>query len=159
MNEEWIGIFGWRYQVSSLGRVMGPTGRILSPKDVRGYKRVAIFYERGKRRDVSVHRLVCAAFHGEPPADRPQVDHINAVSHDNRAVNLRWVSAEENLSTRRHPLGTDRPQIRLNDDQVRAIRSAPDIRGMSVILAEQFGVTRHHIRRIQRGKARHYVDT
>ena len=43
-----------------------------------------------------VHRLVCFAFHGNPPDDGYEVDHINALVWDNRAENLRWVTPEEN---------------------------------------------------------------
>lgn len=42
-----------------------------------------------------VHRIVATAFYGEP-FEGAQVDHINAVRNDNRAVNLEWVTAKEN---------------------------------------------------------------
>lgn len=43
-----------------------------------------------------VHRLVCRAFHGLPPVDKPFVDHINRIRHDNQSRNLHWVSRKEN---------------------------------------------------------------
>ena len=43
-----------------------------------------------------VHQMVCRAFHGLAPADKPFVDHINRIRSDNRNSNLHWVSRKEN---------------------------------------------------------------
>jgi hypothetical protein len=56
-----------------------------------GYLRVAL--GRGVQR--YVHRLVAAAFHQNPEA-LPQVDHIDGNRTNNAALNLRWVSAQDN---------------------------------------------------------------
>ena len=48
-------------------------------------------------RDYMVHRLVCRAFHGDPPREGMVVDHINGVTTDNRAENLRWLTNRENV--------------------------------------------------------------
>lgn len=47
-----------------------------------------------------VHRLICEAFHGPAPEDKPFVDHINRVRDDNRPENLRWASSKENSDNR-----------------------------------------------------------
>lgn len=47
-----------------------------------------------------VHRLICRAFHGESPEDKPFVDHKNRIESDNRPENLRWVAAKENSANR-----------------------------------------------------------
>ena len=44
-----------------------------------------------------VHRIVCVAFHGEPPTDRHVVDHIDTNRANNRPENLRWVTRLENV--------------------------------------------------------------
>ena len=46
------------------------------------------------------HQIVCRAFHGLPPADKPEVDHINRIKDDNRLDNLRWASRKENTDNR-----------------------------------------------------------
>lgn len=45
-----------------------------------------------------VHRLACRAFHGPAPAGKPLVLHWNDVKDDNRADNLRWGNASENMA-------------------------------------------------------------
>lgn len=48
-----------------------------------------------KRR--SIHRLVCEAFHGPAPADKPWALHRNGDHRDNRAENLYWGSPQDNV--------------------------------------------------------------
>jgi len=61
--------------------------------DKYGYRQIRF---RGKF--YKVHRMVCRAFNGLPPADKPFVDHINRVKSANFASNLRWVSIKENAA-------------------------------------------------------------
>lgn len=51
---------------------------------------------RGK--NYKIHRLVCSAFHGPQPSDKPIVIHINEDATDNRPSNLRWGTQKENLN-------------------------------------------------------------
>ena len=98
------------YEASSEGRVRSLTrktwtsngheriyqGRVLSARtDRHGYQRLNLC-ESGIITPHSVHHLVAAAFHGEPP-EGFQVCHNNGVPDDNRAVNLRWDSASGNI--------------------------------------------------------------
>lgn len=48
--------------------------------------------------NMKIHRLVCEAFHGAPPDDKPYVIHIDEDAHNNRPENLRWGSQKENLN-------------------------------------------------------------
>lgn len=100
LTEGWLPIDP-PYMVSSLGRVARrlPNGTWLLVTLFRNEQGYVYFY-RGNR-VTSVHRAVCLAFHGLPPSDgHTQVDHINRVRHDNRAVNLRWVTPVENAANR-----------------------------------------------------------
>lgn len=46
---------------------------------------------------VRVHRIVCRAFHGDPPTETHVVDHIDTNRANNRPENLRWVTRLENV--------------------------------------------------------------
>lgn len=49
---------------------------------------------------MSVHRLVCEAFHGPEPeaSERIVVGHLNSDPTDNRPENLKWMTQRENIS-------------------------------------------------------------
>lgn len=71
------------YQVSDLGRVKSPAGRLIGkPNHQRGYVRVSI----AGHRVVLVHQLVAEAFIG--PSRGAQVLRRNRNPADNRAANL-----------------------------------------------------------------------
>lgn len=55
-----------------------------------------IFTFRG--RTYKVHRLICEAFHGPAPKDRPVCMHLDENSANNRATNLSWGTQKENLN-------------------------------------------------------------
>lgn len=73
------------------------THKILAPGSTRGgYETVGLSSD-GKVHQWRVNRLVCFAFHGEPPTDKPFALHSNGEHTDNRACNLRWGSPKENM--------------------------------------------------------------
>lgn len=119
-DEVWKAIPGWedRYEVSNLGRVKSkahvqhflskrgnPVTRKVGERLMRattgpyGYLRVSLQRDT-KIRPALVHRLVCEAFHGPCPPDKEHCAHWDGNTGNNRAENLRWVTARENGSDR-----------------------------------------------------------
>lgn len=113
MNAEvWADIKGFEglYQVSSLGRVKSLTRaarcghkgkgfkkvpeRILKEGNYLGYSKVYLRKE-GKQFNFRVHRLVAEVFIPNP-LNKPQVNHIDEDSSNNKVENLEWVTQKEN---------------------------------------------------------------
>lgn len=107
--EEWRCVKDFpHYLVSSLGRVKSLPGDSKGVVKYRiaekilktiinnhGYKWVNL-YNGTKRKSCYVHRLVAEAFIPNPE-NKPNIDHINTDTLDNRVENLRWVTQKENL--------------------------------------------------------------
>ncbi len=98
MEEIWKDIKDYEglYQVSNIGRVRSLiTNKVLKPSNIR-YSRV-ILYKNKEHTNFSVHRLVAEAFIPNPE-NKPEVDHINTITNDNRVENLKWVDRIENAN-------------------------------------------------------------
>lgn len=85
------------YAVTSEGRVWSyRRKKWLSPYDNgRGYQMVRL-HCKPIVVDVSVHRLVGEHFI-KNQYNKPQINHKNGIKADNRAKNLEWVTARENI--------------------------------------------------------------
>jgi len=111
-------VFPGRYEVSDEGRVRRrmrevphrlPCGlvttRVVRPDLLAvsyggrnsKYHRVMLHGPGDERQFAYVHVLVCTAFHGRRPADT-LCCHRNDIQDDNRADNLYWGTATENLN-------------------------------------------------------------
>ena len=91
------------YEVSNLGRVK-LNGEIVEPHMHGNYLGVGRFH---------IHKAVAELFIPNPE-NKPQVDHINTDRYDNRAENLRWVTAKENNNnplTRKHKSESKRGMV------------------------------------------------
>jgi len=110
VNEEWKRLCGFdgKYFVSSLGRVKSKNNYkrkediYLKPCLSKGYFHIWL-YEKGNGLIKRIHRLVCENFH-KNPENKKQVNHINGIRTDNRAVNLEWSTSYENMR-HAHKLG------------------------------------------------------
>jgi hypothetical protein len=149
--EEWREAPGFpSYEVSNMGRVRRSApgsqthvGKVLRANPTnKGYLRLTLFAQ-GRARHVSVHRLVCEAFHGPPPTGGHETAHWDGNRTNNCATNLRWATRKENAADRvRH--GTNRRvgrhnRAKLTNEQVALIRDAPESQWA---IARQFGVHR-----------------
>ena len=110
--EYWADIEGYEgiYQVSNHGNVRSlnrvttrKNGRELTingqpmrqQKNHKGYLRVKLKLN-GKESAFFAHRLVAQAF--LPNLDnKPQVNHLNGIKHDNNVCNLEWCTQAENI--------------------------------------------------------------
>lgn len=107
-----------KYQASNLGRIRNvKTLQVLKPYLTnRGYHTVG-FSVNGKKKRLSVHRLVAMAF--LPNAGGlPEVNHINGIKTDNRVTNLEWSSGSANVT---HAYSNGLMKQKLNKEMVLAI--------------------------------------
>ena len=86
-----------KYQITSWGRVYSvDKEKFLRQEETeKGYLRVDLFDESGKRKHHKVHRLVAVAFIPNPE-NKPQVNHKDGNKKNNSITNLEWVTDEEN---------------------------------------------------------------
>lgn len=162
----WAPIVGFPdYEVSSYGRVRRvvasehghPPKVLTSCFDPKGYARIHLMLN-GKRHSRIISRLVCQAFHGNPPSPYHQAAHGDGNKKNNRMDNLRWATRRENeadkkahgtaLTGDRHfsrrlpalvPRGQSHAMAVLTEENVREIRRRAQEGETRVALAREFG--------------------
>lgn len=173
MTEQWRPIPGYEgyYEVSDTGRVRasnrtgtyrGRWGLMVMNFPARemricttptGYQYVALKRPNEKSIKHLLHRLVMLAFAGEPPSDRPQVNHIDGVKANNHRPNLEYCSASENLlhltKVLKRKIGGAGGYSKLTEAQARSVISDP--RTLKEI-AKDYGVSFQAIGYIKAGK-------
>ena len=91
--------------LTSSGRIIHLKSVVLKPheqyRSLRGKKyfcgyQVALT-KNGKHKSWLVHKLVCKAWHSLMPINATQVNHKDGNRRNNKADNLEWVSAQENI--------------------------------------------------------------
>lgn len=145
--EEWRQVDNLPYEVSSEGRVRR-RGRVLRPRvHSNGYLRVCLSVN-GEHSDQYIHRLVAKAFLGEPDAGM-HADHINGDRADNRLSNLRWLTSDENRSTRHLARGSRNGSSRYSEKLIRSIKSRFGKGVTDRLIAEEFGVARRFVNAVR----------
>ena len=100
-QEQWKPIFGYdgMYEVSDLGRVRslkyGKVRVLRSSKNNSGYLLV-VLCKNGKRKGLTVHRLVANAFIPNDDESKTQINHINECKSDNKVSNLEYCTSQYN---------------------------------------------------------------
>jgi hypothetical protein len=103
MIEVWKDVVGFEfyYEVSNTGYIRRKAGSShLKPKNLKmrydadGYCRVNLKVKQ-KSNSKFFHRIIAMAFL-DNPENKPQVNHINGIKHDNRLENLEWATRSEN---------------------------------------------------------------
>lgn len=176
-KEEWRPIAGYerRYEVSSLGRVRSLDRVSVSKNGVRrnlrgqtlkpqphpgGYSMVSL--GAGSGNSHLIHRLVAIAFVGKPPMEDAEVNHINGVKTDNRAINLEWTTRAGNMrhATRSGLVaaGERARHSKLSEEEVWHIIRLCDTGALQSEIAERFGVTQSRVSAIALGNSWKHLE-
>lgn len=159
----WKDIKGYEglYQVSDEGEVKAlRTGNILSLNRLThcGYRKASLS-RNGKAKEHRIHRLVAEHFIPNPDG-KETVNHKDGNKLNNRADNLEWASRSEQvfhsyeLNLKARMGGVDNPNAKLNDEQVREIRSIYQRNSKdfgTVALGKKYGVSHKVISNVVRG--------
>jgi hypothetical protein len=144
-NEEWRTIPNTKgmYEASNLGRIRS----LYNVGSQRQIKRSVprVVYVGGKTQ--RVHALILMSFVGPRPPGF-HASHLNGVPHDNRLVNLKWVTPKENTQTKKehgtYHIGEKHPYAKLTDQDVVSIRTAYASGASKKELSLKYKITMHH---------------
>lgn len=144
------------YLAGADGSIIGKQGRILKQaKTPNGYLCYRASQPGFTPVTRSSHVAICEAFHGLRP-EGTQVAHNNGIRSDNRAENLRWSTAQDNMTDKidhgTHNGGEGHYNAKLSDRDVRMIRG--DTTSSHAELGRKYGVSSSHIYNIRIGLKR-----
>lgn len=147
MKEIWKDIPNYQYQISDLGHVIsknsGQPLKILT--NYNGYSVINLYNSKGMRQ-FRISRLVAINFIPNPKKKK-QVNHKNGIKADNRAVNLEWTSARENIN---HAWGTGLTKtfgngngraILSEKEAIKILKDQKINRRTHSVIAKEFGIS------------------
>lgn len=177
-KEIWKDIIGYEtyYQISNLGRVKslakhsnGLSKNQYTDKEIilkptissTGYFVVSL-YINNKKIQHYIHRLI--ASHFIPNIDnKPEVNHINSIRHDNRLENLEWCTHKENIQHAvdtgqlKPKKGENHGGSKLTEIQVLEIKERLNNQENGVNIAKLFSVSHKTISKIKTGKRWNHI--
>lgn len=139
----------------------GATWRPLKPYSRQRYDTVCLHHAGQQFGKVTVHTLIALTFHGPRPSPRHQVRHINGNPRDNRAENIAWGTAAENIRDRdihgTTARGSRSGNAKLTEEQVAHIKARLAEGVSTKRLARLYGVWPNAIDQIKAGKGWKHV--
>lgn len=153
-NEEWRPVLDYEdlYEVSDMGRFrrVGWTTRTLRIHITKAGQHTLKLFKQGEYRNFYVARLVLTVFKGACPQGM-EAGYIGERG-DNCLSNLDWMTHTEVQNRGHVPTGSDAPNAKLTDAQVREIRRRHAAGVSQWELAKEFQTMQTNIEHIVNGK-------
>jgi hypothetical protein len=132
------------YQIGNRGNIWSCLHKIFLKQTIQkqGYMQVCI-NKNYKKINVRINRLVALAFIPNPE-NKLYVNHIDGNKLNNSVDNLEWCSESENM-IHAYKLGLEKPNKKLNKDQIIEIRQLSKLSITKDQIAKQFNVSRKTI--------------
>ena len=166
MEEIWKDIIGYggKYQISNHGRIKSVARQVFytdkpprykkelilksRPTGKRGkqYLMIALYDNKGVRKDMLIHRLVAKYFiFNDNPYNKIEVNHIDGDRNNGNVINLEWVTPHENMEHAKKigliGKGETHSRAKLTETQVIKLRTQTYKWGEKSRIAKKLNIT------------------